>query len=141
MFRVRPESGEPLYAQLLRQIKHAVATGTLEPGDQLPTVRELAEELVVNPNTVARAYREAKQEGLIESTRGRGTFVREEAVELTAPQRRERLRPHLEQTVAEARALGFGPEELLSELRTVLREMNDEDRETGESQEDEGGAE
>lgn len=123
MFRVRPESGEPIYRQLKRQIKHAVATGVLEPGDQLPTVRELAEELVVNPNTVARAYRETRQDGLLESTRGRGTFVSERADELTRDQRRARLRPFLEQAVAEARSLGYGPDELREELERTLRSM------------------
>lgn len=136
MFRVRPESGEPIYRQLKRQIKHAIATGALEPGDQLPTVRDLAEQLVVNPNTVARAYRETRQEGLLESTRGRGTFVSERAEELTRDQRQARLRPFLEQAVAEARALGFGPDELRRELERTLEEM-----ETGGGPDDRGEAE
>ncbi len=70
MFHVQPASGEPLYLQLIRQIKNAIATGALAPGEQLPTVRHLASELVINPNTVARAYRELEHGGLLEECRG-----------------------------------------------------------------------
>jgi GntR family transcriptional regulator len=64
MFHVRAESGEPIYHQLIRQIKHAVTSGLMNPGDQMPTVRDLAARLVINPNTMARAYRELVREGV-----------------------------------------------------------------------------
>ena len=67
MFHIRAESGEPIYIQLIRQIKHAVTSGILNPGDKMPTVRELATQLVINPNTVARAYRELIREGVLKS--------------------------------------------------------------------------
>ncbi len=120
MFRVQPGSGEPLYQQLVRQVKHAVATGVLSGGEQLPTVRDLAVELVINPNTVARAYRELERDGLLESVRGRGTFVRPEPPSLGAEERRRRLKPELERLVAEARALGYEDVELVRELRRLL---------------------
>ena len=120
MFRVQPGSGEPIYQQLVRQVKHSVATGVLPAGEQLPTVRELASELVVNPNTVARAYRELERDGVLQSVRGRGTFVRSGPPMLGRAERRRRLRPVLEQAIAEARTLGFGDAELVSELERML---------------------
>ena len=78
MFTVDPGSGVPLYLQLIEQVKRAVALGTLGAGEQLPTVKALALDLTVNPNTVARAYRELERDKVIETSPGRGSFVRSE---------------------------------------------------------------
>jgi GntR family transcriptional regulator len=75
LFRPNPSSGVPIYLQLMEQVKHAIGTGALRPGDQLPGIRPLAEELVINPNTVAKAYRELEHEGVIELRHGAGAFV------------------------------------------------------------------
>ena len=75
LFRTNPSSGVPIYLQLMEQVKHAVETGALRPGEQLPGIRPLAEELVINPNTVAKAYRELEHEGVIELRHGAGAFV------------------------------------------------------------------
>ncbi len=133
MFHVRPESGEPIYQQLVRQITHAITSGALKPGDRLPTIRELAAEQVVNPNTVARAYRELERDGLVESGPRRGTFVTFDPPKLMAKERRSRIKPHLEGLVAEARVLGLSDEE----LRTLL----DQALEEGRTQESDGGEE
>jgi GntR family transcriptional regulator len=77
MFRVNPSSGVPLYLQLMDQVKHAIETGAVKAGDQLPTIRNVAEHLVMNPNTVVRAYRELQHEGFIELKHGSGAFVSE----------------------------------------------------------------
>lgn len=122
MFHVRPESGEPIYQQLIRQITHAITTGALKPGDRLPTIRQLAAEQVVNPNTVARAYRELERDGLVESGPRRGTFVTFDPPKLMARERRARIRPHLDGLVAEARVLGFSDEELRTLLDQALEE-------------------
>jgi len=74
-FRVSPSSGVPLYLQLMEQVKHAIETGALRPGDQLPTIRALAQELVMNSNTVVRAYRELEHEGIVELRHGLGAFI------------------------------------------------------------------
>jgi GntR family transcriptional regulator len=79
IFRLNASSGVPLYLQLMEQVKHAVETGALREGDQLPTIRKLAEELVMNPNTVVRAYRELEHEGVLELRHGSGAFIREPA--------------------------------------------------------------
>jgi GntR family transcriptional regulator len=75
LFRVNPSSGVPIYLQLMEQVKHSIETGALRPGEQLPGIRPLAEELVMNPNTVAKAYRELEHEGVIELRHGAGAFV------------------------------------------------------------------
>jgi GntR family transcriptional regulator len=75
LFRPNPSSGVPIYLQLMEQVKHAIETGALRPGEQLPGIRPLAEELVINPNTVAKVYRELEHEGVIELRHGAGAFV------------------------------------------------------------------
>jgi len=75
VLRLNPASGVPLYLQLIEQVKHAIATGAIEAGEQLPSVRKMAEDLVINPNTVARAYRDLEQEGIIELRHGSGAFI------------------------------------------------------------------
>ena len=79
IFRVNPSSGIPLYKQLMEQVKHAVETGALRDGEQLPTIRRVAEDLVMNPNTVVRAYRELEHEGVVDLKHGSGAFIKESA--------------------------------------------------------------
>src|SRR5213076_1825105 len=79
LFRTNPALGVPIYLQLMERVKHAVETGALRPGEQLPGIRPLAEELVMNPNTVAKAYRELEHEGVIELRQGAGAFVSDKA--------------------------------------------------------------
>jgi GntR family transcriptional regulator len=83
ILRLNPSSGIPLYLQLMEQIKHAVETEAIRAGDQLPSVRKLAEEMVINPNTVARVYRELEREGIIEVRHGAGAYVRDDVVSRT----------------------------------------------------------
>ena len=78
--RLNPASGVPLYLQLIEQVKHAIETGAIRAGEQLPSVRQMAEDLVINPNTVARAYRDLEHEGIIELKHGSGAFIRESIV-------------------------------------------------------------
>ena len=75
LLRPNPSSGVPIYLQLMEQVKHSIETGALRAGEQLPGIRPLAEELVINPNTVAKAYRELEHEGVIELRHGAGAFV------------------------------------------------------------------
>jgi len=79
LLKPNPSSGVPIYLQLMEQVKHAIETGALRAGEQLPGIRPLAEELVVNPNTIAKAYRELEHEGIIELRQGAGAFVAEHA--------------------------------------------------------------
>ena len=77
ILRLSPSSGVPVYLQIIEQVKHAIATGAVNAGEQLPSVRQMAEDLLINPNTVARAYRELEQEGIIELKHGAGAFISE----------------------------------------------------------------
>jgi GntR family transcriptional regulator len=79
ILKPNPSSGVPIYLQLMEQVKHAIETGALRPGEQLPGIRPLAEELVINPNTVAKAYRELEHDGVIELRQGAGAFVSDNA--------------------------------------------------------------
>src|SRR5258708_26655151 len=78
--RLNPASGIPLYLQLIERVKHAIETGAIRAGEQLPSVRQMAEDLLINPNTVARAYRDLEHEGIIELKHGSGAFIRESMV-------------------------------------------------------------
>jgi len=128
MFHVRPDSGEPIYVQLVRQIKHAVATRALPHGAQLPSVRQLASELVVNPNTIVRAYRELEHAGLLEGVPGRGWYVTYGASKLRDAERRRRLQEFIDQLWAEGRALGYSTEEVADLVAKALRERAESER-------------
>jgi GntR family transcriptional regulator len=78
--RLNPSSGVPLYLQLMEQVKHAIDTGAIHAGEQLPSVRQMAEDLTINPNTVARAYRELEHEGVIDLKHGSGAFIEDSMV-------------------------------------------------------------
>jgi len=80
IFRVNPQSGVPLYIQLIEQVRGAIEAGGLQPGDQLPGIRRVAEDLVMNPNTVAKAYREMEHAGLVELRHGAGAFISDRPV-------------------------------------------------------------
>jgi GntR family transcriptional regulator len=117
-FSVDSTSPTPIYAQLDRSIRAAIATGELEPGAQLPTVRQLAVDLAVNANTVARVYAQLERDGILETRRGVGTFVRESPSPQAARAHREReLRELIRRFVGDAALLGFTLSELITQLR------------------------
>lgn len=128
---IQPNSGEPIYQQLTRQLKHAVASGSLRPGDQLPTVRDLAEQLVINPNTVARSYRELIALGVLEGTPGSGTFVKASSSPMKSQEREQQIRPLVDQLIIEANLLGLGKRELLKLVQQGIQDheqrMHDRD--------------
>ena len=105
-------SATPIYKQITDQVRLAVATGRLTVGDQLPSVRALAEGLVINPNTVARAYTDLAREGLLESRSGRGVFVTRKRKMFTREEGRRRLEPLMEGLIGEAMVMDFTREEL-----------------------------
>jgi GntR family transcriptional regulator len=117
-FRVDSTSPTPIYAQLDRSIRATIATGELEAGAQLPTVRQLAVDLAVNANTVARVYAQLERDGILETRRGVGTFVRESPSPQAARAQREReLRELIHRLIGDAALLGFTLPELISQLR------------------------
>jgi GntR family transcriptional regulator len=107
-------SGLPIYQQLAQQVREAIARGEVLPGAAMPSVRQLSRDLVVNPNTVARAYAEVEREGLLVSQPGRGIFVAQPRNELTAAARDRRLTEALDRWLTEAVHLGYSADEALA---------------------------
>jgi GntR family transcriptional regulator len=121
-FTVDPRTGVPLYLQLIEQVKRAVALGTLEPGEQLPTVKALAVDLTVNPNTVARAYRELERDAVIETSPGRGSFVRKNGTVLEARASVEDVAAvALGEAVREARSMGVAADRVRMIFESALQ--------------------
>jgi GntR family transcriptional regulator len=131
--RVETRSSTPIYSQIKEQLRLAVATGVLQPGDQLPTVRELATQLRVNPNTVARAYRELRAEGMLNSRQGSGTFVSDRAAAIGQEEQRRILGEMLMQAATTAANLGLSPREF-RKLTELSAKAMDEGFEGGEQE-------
>jgi GntR family transcriptional regulator len=117
LIQIVPGDGVPIYAQIVNGVKYLVASGRLAPGEELPPIRSLAEELLVNPNTVARAYRELEVAGVVTKRRTAGTFVSETAARLTVDQRRDLLAPRVDALLSEAQGLGVGLDDLIELVR------------------------
>lgn len=120
-FRLDAHSGVPTYLQLVGQVRRALLLGYLRDGDQLPTVREVAASLVVNPNTVAKAYRELERAGLAHARSGRGTFVTGRVEQVPAAAY-ARLSQSLRAWVRRAYDAGLGPEQVEALVEAVLRD-------------------
>lgn len=121
IFRVQPLSPEPIFEQVVFQVKSAVARGELSSGDKLPSVRELAKELTINPNTVARAYQTLEAQGVVVRRQGSGCFVTGETSGLRTDQRKKRLDELLARAVTEAFHLGADADEVRASLEKHLR--------------------
>ncbi len=120
---VDPRDRTPIYAQLDRALRAAIATGRLVAGDQLPTVRQLAVELSINANTVARVYAELERTGILETRRGVGTFVIATPAKAHPPKQHERrLRSFITRLLADASAAGFTLDDLLEALQAHRKE-------------------
>ena len=125
-FRLDAHSGVPVYRQLIDQVLAAVATGTLRTGDQLPTVRGVAVDLAINPNTVSRAYREMEIRGILDTQQGTGTFVAERPLEISAgsdAERKRQLNQLVTEFVSRAGAAGFTVHELIEALHDLSPEV------------------
>jgi GntR family transcriptional regulator len=112
-------SGVPVYRQIIDQVRAGVAAGTLTAGDQLPTVRQLAVDLAINPNTVVRAYRELELGGMLETHQGTGTFISNKKIVKNSGERERQLTQLANESAARAGAAGFTLEELLERLREL----------------------
>ncbi len=117
---IDPKSAIPIYVQVIDQIRQRVAAGVLAPGDQLPSVRELASQLLINPNTVARIYRDLERDGLLETRRGQGTFIASDATALAETDRLRLLAERLEDVVEQARTFGLSDDALVDLLREIV---------------------
>ena len=119
-FQLNVHSGVPVYRQLMDQIRHYVASGALAAGDALPSIRELAKAMAVNPTTIVKAYGELEHEGVIVIQHGRGAFVADSQPAWSAARRRERLQALASQLAVEARQMGASDADALDALRRAL---------------------
>src|SRR5712692_6928161 len=122
-FRLDLASGVPVYRQIIDQVCGGIASGSLAAGDQLPTVRQLAVDLAINPNTVVRAYRELDLGGLLETHQGTGTFISAQKIKRGNAERERQLAQIVGDCVARAGAAGFVVEDLIEQLRGLLSEL------------------
>jgi GntR family transcriptional regulator len=120
IIKPNPSLGVPIYLQLMEQVKHAIETGALRPGEQLPGIRPLAEELVINANTVAKAYRELEHEGVIELRHGAGAFVSAGAGQRRAADKFRAAQPVVAACVEKLRARGLSDEEIRRSFEAEL---------------------
>lgn len=123
LVHLNPSSGVPVYLQLEAQVKQAVAAGALRAADALPSVRKLAAELRINPNTVARAYQNLERDGVIRSVPGGGTFVADGVPGLLKSEKIRRLRPHARQVAVEGRQLRLTSDEILRLVEDELKQL------------------
>jgi len=118
-FRLDLRSGVPVYRQIIDQVVGGIAAGTLANGDQLPTVRQAAVDLSINPNTVVRAYRELEIRGVLETQQGTGTFISHQKVKRDEVERQRRLSRLVGEFVSRAGSAGFTVKELLEQLHDL----------------------
>jgi GntR family transcriptional regulator len=123
LLRIDPAAAAPLFEQLAQRVKEAVAAGQLVPGDRLPSVRELARELAINPNTVARAYERLESEDVIVRRQGAGCFVTERRSQLSARERGRRLTAAMRRLVTDAYHMGASNDEIAASLAAELQRL------------------
>ena len=122
VFRLDAHSGVPVYRQLIDQVQAGIASGTLNAGEQLPTVRQVAVDLAINPNTVSRAYREMEIRGLLDTQQGTGTFVADRRVEFSKDERERQLGQLTSEFVSRAGAAGFTLKQVIKALKDMQPE-------------------
>jgi GntR family transcriptional regulator len=123
ILHVNPSSGLPLYLQIEAQVKQAVAAAALKADDALPSVRKLAADLRINPNTVARAYQNLERDGVIRTVPGGGCYVADGMPGLLKTEKVRRLRPHAQQIAVEGMQLRLTPEEILKLVHEELEKL------------------
>lgn len=122
-FSIEPNNGVAIYEQLMRQVKFAVAEKTLKPGQLLPSVRILSQQLAVNPNTITKAFQQLQGEGVLESVRGRGIAVQSDALERCMNDRRTLIAERFRVVLAEALQAGYSESEIFGLVKDQLREL------------------
>jgi len=123
LFHVNPSSGVPIYLQLETQVKNAIAAGALKPDQALPSVRKLAAELGINPNTAARAYQNLERDGVITTVPGGGTYVAENVPRFLKSEKLRRLQPYARQIAVEGAQLCLTDEEILNIVQEELERL------------------
>lgn len=124
MFKIDQRSSTPIYQQLVQEIKEAILKGILQPGDKLPSVRELSVQLTINPNTIQKSYQELERQKVIETLRGKGTFVSLNYKPSVDKEKLTVLKENLRNILVEAHYLGLKHGEILQLVTRLLEELN-----------------
>ena len=127
---ISTQSGEPLYRQIISQVKFLVASGRLSEGDELPAIRVLAEQLLINPNTVARAYRELETEGLLTKRQGAGTYVSGNGSPLARRERMRIIKERVEALMTDARNLNIPVDDVIGMVQDGHERLNSDEEES-----------
>ena len=128
-FQINPHSGVPVYRQMIDQVKYYIASEALKPGDQLPSIRELAQRLAINPTTVVRVYNELEHEGVIEMRHGKGAFVTAAGRRMNAAERKQTLRQLARHLAVEAVQMGAPASQVLKLVWEELAELQGAEKE------------
>jgi GntR family transcriptional regulator len=136
LFQINYKSGKPVYLQVVDQVKAAAASGALQPGEALPCIRPLAEELRVNRNTIAKAYSELESTGVIETVPGKGCFVKESQSPLRKGVRRKMLIEEIDQAIVQAHHLQISRDEFLTMVHQRIEVLQEKRRANGDADED-----
>ncbi len=132
-FKPNSSSAVPVYVQLIEQVKHFVETGALKAGDQLPPIRKVAEDLVINPNTVARVYRELEHEGIIELRQGAGAFVTARRERQDAGAQMRKAQPIIKTAVSKLDAMGLTEDEMRRLFEAEVRRLREAAKELAQA--------
>ncbi|WP_078555102.1 GntR family transcriptional regulator [Bacillus alkalicellulosilyticus] len=124
--RIDPKSNIPLYEQIIQQVKEMCVKGILKPDDKLPSVRELSSSIVINPNTVSKAYQELERQGVIVTLRGKGTFVAEHQIQEATEKQVIAMKKELEKIIIECKYLGITIDEMNKWVQEIYREMREQ---------------
>ena len=135
---ISTQDGVPIYRQIVHQMKYLVASGRLRPGEEVPPIRTLAQDLLINPNTVARAYRELEAAGILASRRGAGTYVSDKGTPLARAERKRILTERVDALLVEASQLRFTVEDVQGLVRERQETLKDPPASPQEEDEDHG---
>ena len=123
MIQIDPRSSTPIYEQIIQQLKELCLKGIMKPGDKLPSVRELATIIIANPNTVSKAYKELERDGVIETLRGRGTYISENAKKTLVEGKMTMIKEQLKQLIIDAHYAGVELEKLLEWIKEISADV------------------
>ena len=126
MLEIDPRSSQPIYEQIINQIKENIMKGIMLPGDQLPSIRQLSSIVIANPNTVSKAYQELERTGVIETIRGRGTFIKKDYKPKRDDEKMNEIKLALKKLIIEMHYMGLTKEDLSQEVEEIYKELERE---------------
>lgn len=126
MINIDPRSSQPIYEQIADQVKENIIKEIMMPGDQLPSIRQLSSMILANPNTVSKAYQELERMGVIETVRGRGTFIRTDYKAKTDDDKMNEIKKSLKKVIIEMHYMGLSKEEMNQQVEAIYKELEGE---------------